>query len=253
MKPENRPKIKFEGREYDDYQATQKQRQIERTIRKQRRLKAAYEAVGLTEDAAAAGSRLNILNRKYREFSKAAGLPEQRERMKVSYVDDVPKAETAKSLEKRAKSGILNEKESSAISRYISSDSYRLNSALRGEQPLTRELAEFRDDLDSALEKVPVYSGITYRSVSDFGIPDVLEFLNGYQPGAEITFPSYLSSGTQVYSPDFPIQYVIQGKTGRDLREYNPGESEVLFPRGKRFLVRRVDGNTIYMEEIEGG
>ena len=26
MKPENRPKIQFEGREYDDYQATQKQR-----------------------------------------------------------------------------------------------------------------------------------------------------------------------------------------------------------------------------------
>ena len=85
MKPENRPKIKFEGREYDDYQATQKQRQIERTIRKQRRLKAAYEAAGLTEDAAAAGSRLKILNQKYREFSKAAGLPEQRERMKVLY------------------------------------------------------------------------------------------------------------------------------------------------------------------------
>lgn len=85
MKPENRPKIKFEGREYDDYQATQKQRQIERTIRKQRRLKASYEAAGLTEDAAAAESRLKILNQKYREFSKAAGLPEQRERMKVIY------------------------------------------------------------------------------------------------------------------------------------------------------------------------
>lgn len=85
MKPENRPKIKFEGREYDDYQATQKQRQIERTIRKQKRLKAAYEAAGLSEEAAAAGSRLRILNKKYRDFSKAAGLPEQRERMRVLY------------------------------------------------------------------------------------------------------------------------------------------------------------------------
>lgn len=115
MKPENRPKIKFEGREYDDYQATQKQRQIERTIRKQRRLKASYEAAGLTEDAAAAGSRLKILNQKYREFSKAAGLPEQRERMKVAYVDDASKAEAAKSLEKRAKFGILNDTEYKGI------------------------------------------------------------------------------------------------------------------------------------------
>lgn len=85
MKPENRPKIKFEGREYDDYQATQKQRQIERTVRKQKRLKAAYEAAGLSEEATAAGSRLRILNKKYRDFSKAAGLPEQRERMRVLY------------------------------------------------------------------------------------------------------------------------------------------------------------------------
>lgn len=85
MKPENRPKIVFEGREYDDYQATQKQRMIERTIRKQKRLKTAYESAGLKEKAQAANVRLRRLNQKYREFSKAAGLPEQRERMKVLY------------------------------------------------------------------------------------------------------------------------------------------------------------------------
>lgn len=85
MKPENRPKIKFEGREYDDYQATQKQRQIERTIRKLTRRKAAFGAAGFTEDAQAANSRLRRLNEEYRKFSKAAGLPEQRERMKVIY------------------------------------------------------------------------------------------------------------------------------------------------------------------------
>ena len=89
MKPENRPKIKFEGRVYDDYQATQAQRKLERTIRKQRRLKASYEAAGLTEDAKAANIRLNRLNEKYRAFSKAAGLPEQRERMKVQYPWDI--------------------------------------------------------------------------------------------------------------------------------------------------------------------
>ena len=80
MKPENRPKIKFEGREYDDYQATQMQRKLERTIRKQKRLKAAYKAAGLDKDAASAGSKLNILDQKYRAFSKAAGLPGTRPR-----------------------------------------------------------------------------------------------------------------------------------------------------------------------------
>lgn len=85
MKPENRPKIVFEGREYDDYQATQKQRQIERTIRKLTRRKAAFDVAGLTEDAQAANIRLRRLRQEYRAFSKAAGLPTQPERMKVIY------------------------------------------------------------------------------------------------------------------------------------------------------------------------
>lgn len=85
MKPENRPKIKFEGREYDDYAATQKQRQIERTIRKLKRRKVGFQAAGLTADAQAANIRLKRLNQEYKAFSKAAKLPEQRERMRVLY------------------------------------------------------------------------------------------------------------------------------------------------------------------------
>lgn len=85
MKPENRPKIKFEGREYDDYSATQKQRQIERTIRKLKRRKASFDAAGLTDEAKATNIRLRQLSKEYKAFSKKAGLPEQRERMKVLY------------------------------------------------------------------------------------------------------------------------------------------------------------------------
>lgn len=83
------------------------QRRIERTIRKQKRLKAAYEAAGLTDEATAASIRLRRLNEKYRAFSEKAGLPEQRERMKVSYVDDASRKHAAGFLEKRAKSGIM--------------------------------------------------------------------------------------------------------------------------------------------------
>lgn len=101
------PPVTFEGRRYTAYEATQKQRSLERTIRKQRRLKAAYEAAGLAEDAAAAGSRLKILNRKYREFSRAAGLPEQRERMRAAFADDASARKAAEALEKRAKSDII--------------------------------------------------------------------------------------------------------------------------------------------------
>lgn len=75
----------FDGKTYTAYEATQMQRKIERTIRKVKREKSAYKAAGLEEDATAANIRLNQLNAKYKQFSKAAGLPEQRERMKVLY------------------------------------------------------------------------------------------------------------------------------------------------------------------------
>lgn len=75
----------FEGKTYTAYEATQMQRRVERQIRKQKRLVNAYKAAGLTEDTTAANARLRRLNAKYKAFSKAAGLPEQRERMKVLY------------------------------------------------------------------------------------------------------------------------------------------------------------------------
>ncbi len=110
MKPENRPKIKFEGREYDDYQATQKQRQIERTVRKLKRRKTAFEAAGLKEDAQATNIRLRRLSKEYSEFSKAAGLPEQRERMKVLYYDGAAPEKAEKVLAKQSESGIIETK-----------------------------------------------------------------------------------------------------------------------------------------------
>ena len=75
----------FDGKTYTAYEATQEQRRVERTIRKLKREKAAYKAAGLHEEEQAVNIRLRRLNAKYKAFSEAAGLPEQRERMKVLY------------------------------------------------------------------------------------------------------------------------------------------------------------------------
>lgn len=93
----------FDGKEYTAYEATQMQRRIERTVRKLKREKAAYNAAGLHEDETAVNIRLRRLNAKYKAFSVEAGLPEQPERMKVLYQDDsVPKtvASTATPISK---------------------------------------------------------------------------------------------------------------------------------------------------------
>lgn len=75
----------FEGKTYTAYEVTQEQRKVERTIRKIKREKTAYNAAGLTDEEQAVNIKLRRLIAKYKEFSKAAGLPEQRERMKVLY------------------------------------------------------------------------------------------------------------------------------------------------------------------------
>lgn len=75
----------FDGKKYTAYEATQMQRRVEREARKLKREKAAYKAAGLREEEQTVNIRLRRLNAKYKAFSAAAGLPEQRERMKVLY------------------------------------------------------------------------------------------------------------------------------------------------------------------------
>lgn len=75
--------VDFEGRHYSAYEATQKQRQIERTVRKLERRRTAFAAQGNTEEAQAARIKIRRLRKEYKAFSTAADLPLQTERMKV--------------------------------------------------------------------------------------------------------------------------------------------------------------------------
>lgn len=75
----------FDGKKYTAYEATQMQRRVEREARKLKRERAAYKAAGLHEEEQTVNIRLRRLNAKYKAFSAAAKLPEQRERMKVLY------------------------------------------------------------------------------------------------------------------------------------------------------------------------
>ena len=78
----------YQERLYDQYQATQKQREIERSIRKQKRIINSMENLESEEAKKSkqeATIRLRRLNANYKAFSEKAGLPLQRERTKVLY------------------------------------------------------------------------------------------------------------------------------------------------------------------------
>lgn len=115
----------YDGKKYTAYEATQMQRRIERTIRKQKRFKNAYEAAGLTGDATTANIKLRRLNAKYKEFSKAAGLPEQRERLKVLYGDEKSEAAAqalkAKRQSEAEQAALQNEKNIAILKEKIAS------------------------------------------------------------------------------------------------------------------------------------
>lgn len=81
------PPFEFEGRQYTAYEATQKQRQIETAMRKTRRDLIRDKAAGLDDKFTAHSVRYRRLNEEYEKFSKAAGLPTQRERMRVKGFD----------------------------------------------------------------------------------------------------------------------------------------------------------------------
>lgn len=144
----------------------------------------------------------------------------------------------------------LTDEEQYAMNSYISSSAYTWNDKLRRDAHLSRAEKKLIADMDSALKKMPTYEGTVKRSVSGFGIEDVQKFVASHVPGSKRRFTEFLSSSEDVYDDTFPIQYVIQSKTGRNIQKFNPGEREILFERDTIFRITKVDGNTIYMEEI---
>lgn len=77
MRQKNEEGVNIEGRHFTSYEATQKQRQIERAIRKQKRRVIVEENIPGSDRLDDEKSKLNILLDRYSDFSKAAGLPTQ--------------------------------------------------------------------------------------------------------------------------------------------------------------------------------
>ena len=84
FREDNEKGVTYQGRHYSMYQATQKQRQIERTIRTQKRRILLSDGAGDTDKLQIAQIRLTRLNEEYTRFSKATGLRTQHARAEVA-------------------------------------------------------------------------------------------------------------------------------------------------------------------------
>ncbi len=84
FRDDNASGVDYQGRHYSMYEATQKQRQVERCIRKQKNRILVDENTNDTEKLQIDQIRLQRLNQEYSRFSKTVGLPMQRERAQVA-------------------------------------------------------------------------------------------------------------------------------------------------------------------------
>lgn len=88
---ENTPK-EYKGKQYTAYEATQRQRALETRIRAKREEITLLEKGGASEDdILAAKARYHALSNEYSKFSKAMGLPQQRERINVDSLLNIGK------------------------------------------------------------------------------------------------------------------------------------------------------------------
>ena len=180
-------------------------------------------------------------------------------------------ARQARRLQKRQSGGTmesakysvkdLTEHERAALLAYKSSESYKVNAKLRDGLALTDAEQKLVEELDRALEKLPVHEGTVYRRLSfDMEGQEALDtFLAEHEEDGFVQYPAFTSAST---TPDgYPVDsrlsvgLVLESVGGRDLAGYgNNFENEVLFPRGSRFIVNRVDMASggepiIYMRE----
>ena len=90
----------IEGRHYSLYEATQMQRKMERSIRKQKKRILVDKATGDEEKLLIDQTKLRMQNANYKKFSDAAGLRTQRER---TFVAGFGRKEAAESAKAKAK------------------------------------------------------------------------------------------------------------------------------------------------------
>lgn len=81
------PPFSYKGKEYDYYAANQRQRAIERAIRKTKRELIGHDAAGDKEAFTAASIKLQRQRQEYQSFSKAADLRQKPERQQVYRFD----------------------------------------------------------------------------------------------------------------------------------------------------------------------
>lgn len=235
-------KVTYNGKKISKYEATQIQRRMERKIRNDKKEIAGLQGI-LTSKSK--DSKL-IEDTKIQLIKKQSKLKEHNSILNdfINQTDrkkDYTRLYVGKNKSKVVNNKEINNNEKYALNSYISSESYKINEALRNDLKLSKEQEQIMKNLDNALNKCEKYKGNVVRVLDIRNKEDLNKFIQQNQKGQEITFKEYLSfSDKNIYNENANIIIYTISKNGRDIRRYNPEESEVLYFRNSKFLVENV-------------
>lgn len=231
-------KVIYNGKEYGKYEATQIQRRIERKIRSDKK-----EIVGLQGILTS-----NNKDDKLIEDAKAQLLMKQNKLEQHNLILDDFLSQTKFNkdynrlyIRNKVISNELSNNEKYALNSYISSESYKINEALRNDLVLSKEQRKVLNNLDKALSKCNNYNGNVVRVLEIEDSKKLKEFIRTNKINKPISFKEYLSfsNKTNYNSKANVIIFTVSTKA-KDLRKFNPEESEILYPRNSRFIVENV-------------
>ena len=235
-------KVTYNGKEYSKYDATQIQRKIERQIRQDKKDIAGLQGVLTSNnknDKLIEDTKVQLINKQNKLKQHNAILNDFVEQ--TNSQKDYTRLYVGRNKSKVANNKEINNNEKYALNSYISSESYKINEALRDNTELSDEQKQIINNLDNALNKCKKYNGNVVRVLDIKDKKDLNKFIRQNQKGQEITFNEYLSfSNKSSYNEKANIIIYTVSKSGKDIRKYNPKESEILYSRNSKFFVENV-------------
>ena len=131
----------------------------------------------------------------------------------------------------------LSYDEQYTINQYISSESYKINELLRN----ILKLENIVKQLDKALAKCRNYNGNIVRVLDITDKKELERFIHMNVLNKPIMFNEYLSfSSRNDYNKNANVIIYTASNKAKDLRNFNPDESEILYPRNSRFIVENI-------------
>lgn len=133
-----------------------------------------------------------------------------------------------------------------AFLQYKSSESYVINEKLRNGLELSEDDVQLVHGMDETLEKLPTYSGTTYREIVFEHDDELQKFLSSVKQGIPTRFKAYTSSAKSndaytIKGGKHIIKMELESKLGRDTSNLGiKAEQEIIFPRNTNFFVESV-------------